>query len=163
MLADVVARRVKCSGPVAVIHPAPGSCTPERDAARSPAAPELTDENAKLARKDSGPVLLTDPHAHYRAQEEQRTQYPNSTVPTSMARPSTPSVDANADAANGALPQEQLSTVSTSASHSRTSGKPSLVPQEQLRECGRRRIREVDTAGVNDALRILDAQFGKHV
>ena len=75
MLADVVARRTKCSGPVAVINPAPGSITPERDAARSPAVPESQEllGSDQPDRKDT-PVLLTDPHAHFRAQEEQRAQ-----------------------------------------------------------------------------------------
>ena len=155
MLADVVARRVKCSGPVAVINPAPGSVTPEREAARSPAVPDLTGENAKQARKDSGPVLLTDP---YRVQEEPRMQS-SSSAPGSSAQLSSAG-------AQVALPQEKVPAPEASApplsAGPRASGKPSLVPQEQLRECGRRRIREVDTAGVNDALRILDAQFGKH-
>jgi len=36
---------------------------------------------------------------------------------------------------------------------------PQLVPQEILLECGRRRVREVHSSGVRDALRLLDAKF----
>lgn len=156
MLADVVARRVKCSGPVAVINPAPGTVTPERDAARSPAVPDLTADQAKQAHKDNGPVLLTDP---YRVHEEPRTRA-SSPAPGSSARLSSAG-------ASRELPQEQMPTPEISVPPPlplgpRKGDKPLLVPQEQLRECGRRRIREVDAAGVNDALRILDAQFGKH-
>lgn len=34
-----------------------------------------------------------------------------------------------------------------------------LVPQEVLLECGRRRMRQVNSAGVNEALRLLDVNF----
>jgi len=36
---------------------------------------------------------------------------------------------------------------------------PKLVPQEVLLECGRRTLRRVHTAGVGEALRLLDAKF----
>ncbi|KAH6917281.1 hypothetical protein BKA70DRAFT_329248 [Coprinopsis sp. MPI-PUGE-AT-0042] len=36
---------------------------------------------------------------------------------------------------------------------------PQLVPQEVLMECGRRRVREVHSEAVRDALRLLDAKF----
>lgn len=40
-----------------------------------------------------------------------------------------------------------------------TSPPPRLVPQEILLECGRRRVRQVHTDGVREALRMLDAKF----
>ncbi|KAJ8084127.1 hypothetical protein PM082_002894 [Marasmius tenuissimus] len=99
LLADVVARRSKCTGPRVVISPAPGTVTPERVA--SP------------ANGDSQAVLLTDPHAQYHKNERARS----------------------------------------------TSSPPQLVPQEILLKCGQERVREVQTAGVRDALRLLDAKF----
>ena len=144
MLADVVARRTKCSGPVAVIHPPPGAATPDREAARSPANLDFKASSSSSPmweerpnRKDDSPILLTDPHAHYKAQEQHRALY-GPTTPMGTA-PST----------------------SGAQGDSYSSPPPVLVPQEELRECGRRRIREVDAAGVRDALRILDAQFGR--
>ena len=145
MLADVVARRTKCSGPVAVIHPAPGDATPERDTAGSPLP---TDSQVKgnfiptrrqaTTGKDEGSILLTDPHAHYRAQEQQRAMIaPHSSITIDSSVPS-----------------------SIGSGRARASP-PSLVPQDELRECGRRRVREVDEAGVREALKILDAQFGR--
>lgn len=79
LLADVVARRSKCTGPDVVIEPAPGTFTPERG---------MTPANA-----------------------------------------------GDADV-------------------------PMLVPHEELLRCGRQRtLREVNAAGVKDALRLLDARF----
>ncbi|THV04835.1 hypothetical protein K435DRAFT_835116 [Dendrothele bispora CBS 962.96] len=101
LLADVVARRSKCTGPRVVISPAPGTVTPERVA--SPTAP-LTDTEA---------VLLTDPHAHYHEKERARS----------------------------------------------SESPPRLVPQEVLVKCGQDRVREVQAAGVRDALRLLDSKF----
>ena len=151
MLADVVARRTKCSGPIAVIHPAPGSVTPERDAARSLAAPESigVQDSERWQGKDSNPVLLTDPHAHFRAQEQQRTQNSEATF-------------FGEHSSNSAGPGSRGTISSALSLGPGAVGRPALVPQEELRECGRRRIREVDAAGVREALRILDAQFGKH-
>lgn len=141
MLADVVARRTKCSGPVAVIYPPPGAATPEREAARSPAIPDPKASTSSSSvwtgrpnRKDDSPILLTDPHAHYKVQEQHRALF----------GPPTPT-----------------GTTSNSSGPQGDSRPPVLVPQEELRECGRRHIREVDAAGVRDALRILDAQFGR--
>lgn len=148
MLADVVARRTKCSGPVTVIHPAPGTVTPERDAARSPAVPDVSRSanftnhaSEKPKRKDDSPVLLTDPHAHYKAQEQERSRYPVFSQP--------------------AVGSSTVASASGSSGGPGGSGPLVLVPQEELRECGRRLIREVDVAGVREALRILDAQFGR--
>lgn len=143
MLAEVVARRTKCSGPITVIHPAPGSVTPERDAARSPAVPD----GGRSHENNDAPVLLTDPHAHFRQQEEQRAQGVMS--PATVSQPPV-----------GVASSPQPGTNSVSAGS--PAPRPSLVPQDELRECGRRRIREVDAAGVREALKILDAQFGKH-
>ncbi|KAI0051719.1 hypothetical protein FA95DRAFT_197640 [Auriscalpium vulgare] len=70
LLADVVARRSKCTGPTVVISPALGSITPERsmspDNLRTPQVPELP------VNRDGHPVLLSDPHAHYRMKQEGR-------------------------------------------------------------------------------------------
>ncbi|KAF8078513.1 hypothetical protein FPV67DRAFT_1663241 [Lyophyllum atratum] len=68
LLAEVVARRSKCTGPRVVISPALGSITPER--ALSPGASNIPAEHE--------PVLLTDPHAHYREKERARSNGPPS-------------------------------------------------------------------------------------
>jgi hypothetical protein len=39
------------------------------------------------------------------------------------------------------------------------SSPPRLVPHEILLECGRKRLRQVRTDGVREALRLLDAKF----
>ncbi|KAK7463692.1 hypothetical protein VKT23_005631 [Stygiomarasmius scandens] len=104
LLADVVARRSKCTGPRVVISPAPGTVTPERMS--SPNVPHM-------AASESEAVLLTDPHAHYREKERARS----------------------------------------------TESPPRLVPQEILVKCGQDRVREVQAAGVRDALRLLDSKF----
>ncbi|KAJ3890289.1 hypothetical protein GG344DRAFT_49885 [Lentinula edodes] len=105
LLADVVARRSKCTGPRVVISPAPGSITPERIA-----SPDLL-VNSPEKSNDSEAVVLTDPHALFRKQE--------------MAR----------------------------------SSPPRLVPQEILMQCGQERLRQVQAAGVREALRLLDAKY----
>ncbi|KAF9044831.1 hypothetical protein BDZ89DRAFT_979954 [Hymenopellis radicata] len=89
LLADVVARRSKCTGPRVVISPAPGSITPERMS-----SPGLDHGQAS---KDRGVVNRSPP--------------------------------------------------------------PMLVPEEVLLRCGQKRMREVQAAGVRDALRLLDAKF----
>jgi hypothetical protein len=63
LLAEVVARRSKCTGPEVVISPALGLATPER--MLSPKLPSPSDDD---------PVLLTDPHAHYHEKERTRSQ-----------------------------------------------------------------------------------------
>lgn len=57
LLADVVARRSKCTGPRVVISPAPGAATPERVDSPTASLPQAT--------PDSQSILLTDPHTHY--------------------------------------------------------------------------------------------------
>lgn len=109
LLAEVVARRSKCTGPRVEICPAPGSITPERGI--SPLT--VQSQNPGQEEDSSQPVLLTDPHAHYH--EVQR------------GRVGTPSLQ--------------------------------LVPQDILIQCGRRRVREVQTDSVREALRLLDARF----
>ncbi|KAJ7235907.1 hypothetical protein B0H12DRAFT_1141074 [Mycena haematopus] len=59
MLADVVARRSKCTGPRVVLSPPP--------AASEPVAAGTNSEE---------PVLLTDPHAHFHEKERTRTSPP---------------------------------------------------------------------------------------
>ncbi|KAG6842571.1 hypothetical protein C0991_000097 [Blastosporella zonata] len=59
LLAEVVSRRSKCTGPRVVISPALGSITPERTT--SPPVSNLP--------AGQEPILLTDPHAHYREKE----------------------------------------------------------------------------------------------
>ncbi|KAI0271342.1 hypothetical protein BC834DRAFT_841030 [Gloeopeniophorella convolvens] len=67
LLAEVVARRSKCTGPTVVISPPPGSLTPER-----PASPADATETP-VAGVDDNAVLLSDPHAHYRMKEQERS------------------------------------------------------------------------------------------
>ena len=149
MLADVVARRTKCSGPVAVIHPAPGSLTPERGVIKN-LAPEnerKIQSSHEPEKGDNDSVLLSDPHALFRSQEKQRTH-----TPLKLTEPSSSLSPAPMSAGGPSTPVDNIP---------QASDRPALVPQEELRECGRRRIREVDAAGVREALRILDAQFGR--
>jgi YD repeat-containing protein len=149
MLADVVARRTKCTGPTTVIHPPPGSLTPERlssPCAGTSARTAYTNKRGEPGSSsslgygqgysaDNAPVLLTDPHARFH--EQQRTRTGNSSSATV------------ASGSEGGVASGNASPP------------PSLVPQEELRQCGRARLREVDAAGVREALRILDAQFGR--
>ncbi|OCH95757.1 hypothetical protein OBBRIDRAFT_787964 [Obba rivulosa] len=71
LLAEVVARRSKCTGPRVEISPAPGSITPERGL--EPAA-----MHAFVQEMDSQAVLLTDPHAQYHDQQQVRMTTPSS-------------------------------------------------------------------------------------
>ena len=66
LLAEVVARRSKCTGPRVEISPAPGSITPERDLSPGLGLP------AFIQQLDSQSIILTDPHAQYH--ERQRTR-----------------------------------------------------------------------------------------
>lgn len=137
MLAEVVARRTTCSGPINA-DPTPGSST--SSAMRTPAAAETRSHG-----ENGDSVLLTDPHAHFREQEEQRAQGVASPAAATLSDLGAPSG----------------TTLSSAVADN--SARPLLVPQDELRACGRRRIREVDAAGVREALKILDAQFGKQV
>ncbi|KAI0652196.1 hypothetical protein C8Q79DRAFT_896691 [Trametes meyenii] len=67
LLADVVARRTKCTGPRVEISPAPGAVTPERGV-----SPGISLPPSYTQQHDSQPILLTDPHAQYH--ERQRTR-----------------------------------------------------------------------------------------
>jgi hypothetical protein len=107
LLAEVVARRSKCSGPTVVISPPPGSITPER--ASSPVHPM----NGPSAGGDSDIILLSDPHANYHMKERERSAC--------------------------------LS--------------PNLVHEELVRCSRTRSVREVHTAGVREALALLDSRF----
>jgi hypothetical protein len=71
LLADVVARRSKCTGPRVVISPALGAATPER--VDSPPAKD------PQGAPDDQAILLTDPHAHYH--ENQMNSSPPKLVP----------------------------------------------------------------------------------
>jgi AP-1-like factor len=66
LLAEVVARRSKCTGPTVVISPPLGSLTPER-----PSSP-VPSRNPLSVGVDNDAVLLSDPHAHYRMKERER-------------------------------------------------------------------------------------------
>ena len=66
LLAEVVARRSKCTGPTVVISPPLGSLTPER-----PSSPVLSG-NLPAVGVDNNAILLSDPHAHYRMKERER-------------------------------------------------------------------------------------------
>lgn len=68
LLAEVVARRSKCTGSRVVISPALGSVTPDHKARRSPHEP--------ISASEDQPVLLTDPHEHFRQQQRQRESPP---------------------------------------------------------------------------------------
>lgn len=135
-----------------VVNPPLGSLTPERSEARSPAALDADHPRVPATRRDSEnlPVLLTDPHAHFRAQEEHRAIYSSPGEGGSVVLGTSPDATGLASAPTTAgdgqaPPLRQIA----------------LVPQDELRQCGRARLREVDAAGVKDALRILDAQFGR--
>ncbi|KAI0257607.1 hypothetical protein BJV78DRAFT_1163809 [Lactifluus subvellereus] len=65
LLAEVVARRSKCTGPTVVISPPPGSFTPER-----PSSP-IASKDAPVVGVDDDTVLLSDPHAHYHRKEKE--------------------------------------------------------------------------------------------
>ncbi|KAI0304934.1 hypothetical protein BC826DRAFT_1100691 [Russula brevipes] len=67
MLAEVVARRSKCTGPTVVISPPPGSFTPER--LSSPAA----SKDRPAAGVDDDVIILSDPHALYHMKERERS------------------------------------------------------------------------------------------
>ena len=73
LLADVVARRSKCTGPRVEISPAPGSITPEKGLSPKLSPPQLTGP-------DDQPVLLTDPHARYRESRQGSREGSASTV-----------------------------------------------------------------------------------
>jgi AP-1-like transcription factor len=73
LLAEVVARRSKCTGPEVVISPALGSVTPERI---------LSPKLLPLSNNDQ--VLLTDPHAHYHEKEQARSQSNGPSSPVLM-------------------------------------------------------------------------------
>ena len=105
MLADVVARRTKCSGPQARSEHSGDDCITV-----------LPSEAVRGDNDSDSPVLLIDPHAHYRKE---------------------------------------------SISHAPSQPPFTLVPEHVLMRCGRRHLREVDSAGVSEALRILDGQFGR--
>ncbi|KAI0639729.1 hypothetical protein C8Q77DRAFT_1152686 [Trametes polyzona] len=74
LLAEVVARRTKCTGPTVEISPAPGTITPERGL--SPGLPAYTQQ------QDSQPIILTDPHAQYH--ERQRTRANGASSPPQL-------------------------------------------------------------------------------
>ncbi|KAI9460928.1 hypothetical protein BJY52DRAFT_1261286 [Lactarius psammicola] len=66
LLAEVVARRSKCTGPTVVISPPLGSLTPER-----PSSP-VRSRNPPAVGVDNNAILLSDPHALYRMKEQER-------------------------------------------------------------------------------------------
>ncbi|KAH7883688.1 hypothetical protein F5I97DRAFT_1563674 [Phlebopus sp. FC_14] len=68
LLAEVVARRSKCTGSRVVISPAPGSVTPER-------LPESSHHNANTASMEQS-VLLTDPHEQFHQKQREHGSPP---------------------------------------------------------------------------------------
>ena len=135
LLAEVVARRVKCTGPRVEIFPAPGSITPER-----------------------GISPLTLPASF--PQEQQQRQQLNV---NRDARPGSSSGQQTMPSHHHFDMQSNGSGVPLVGDRERT-GAPSpslqLVPQEVLVQCGRQqRVREVHADAVRDALRLLDAKF----
>ncbi len=73
LLAEVVARRSKCTGPRVEISPAPGSITPERGI--SPLT--LPSHPSRQTEMNHQPVLLTDPHAQYHESQRGRVGLPS--------------------------------------------------------------------------------------
>lgn len=109
LLADVVARRSKCSGPTVVIEPALGSITPERSTTPATGVAHTSDA-----------ILLSDPHALFKEKQERGLGLVTRSPP------------------------------------------PRLVPHDELVACAQRRApRQVQAAGVREALEMLDAQFGQ--
>ncbi|KAI0080257.1 hypothetical protein K474DRAFT_1590235 [Panus rudis PR-1116 ss-1] len=80
LLAEVVARRSKCTGPRVEISPAPGAATPERDISPRLLPAPLGDH----PEADNQSVLLTDPHARYRERQRERVGIE---TPTGMTTP----------------------------------------------------------------------------
>ncbi|OSC99528.1 hypothetical protein PYCCODRAFT_1470225 [Trametes coccinea BRFM310] len=76
LLAEVVARRTKCTGPRVEISPAPGTITPERGLSPGVGLPSYTQQ------QDSQPIILTDPHAQYH--ERQRTRANGTSSPPQL-------------------------------------------------------------------------------
>ncbi|KAF7799017.1 hypothetical protein EIP86_010247 [Pleurotus ostreatoroseus] len=72
LLAEVVARRSKCTGPRVEICPAPGSITPERGISPLTIQPQLPGD-----MEVNQPVLLTDPHARYHGTQGPRDGTPS--------------------------------------------------------------------------------------
>ena len=68
LLAEVVARKSKCTGSRVVISPALGSGTPDHDA-------RLSHHEPTAAREDQS-VVLTDPHEHFHQKQRQQESPP---------------------------------------------------------------------------------------
>lgn len=68
LLAEVVARRSKCTGPRVEISPAPGTITPERGL-----SPSIPPSSLPRAEEDNQSIVLTDPHANYHAKQREFT------------------------------------------------------------------------------------------
>ena len=66
LLAEVVARRSKCTGPRVEITPAPGAITPERGLSPGLSLPPFAQPF------DSQSIILTDPHAQYHERQRSR-------------------------------------------------------------------------------------------
>lgn len=77
LLAEVVARRSKCTGPRVEITPAPGSITPERGITPPACLPPQTQRPGT----NHEPVLLRDPHAQYNERQRVRAGSPPQLVP----------------------------------------------------------------------------------
>ncbi|KAI0094979.1 hypothetical protein BDY19DRAFT_982296 [Irpex rosettiformis] len=136
LLAEVVARRVKCTGSRVEIFPAPGSITPER-----------------------GISPLTVPTAF--SQEQQQRQHMDVQVDTRPGSSSDQQIMSNH---HHHFSMQNNSSGLPMVGERERAGAPSpplqLVPQEVLVQCGRQqRVREVHADAVRDALRLLDAKF----
>lgn len=70
LLAEVVARRSKCTGSRVVISPALGSATPDLSNNK------LLCYHEPIPAKEDQSVLLTDPHEHFRQKQRQRESPP---------------------------------------------------------------------------------------
>lgn len=135
LLAEVVARRAKCTGPRVEIFPAPGSITPER-----------------------GISPLTLPTS-YSQQQQQTGMNINVNVSVDM-RPGSTGTQLLMPQPHHRLLNNTASSSTERERRMAVSPSLQLVPQEILVQCGRQqRVREVHADAVRDALRLLDAKF----
>ncbi|KAI0694882.1 hypothetical protein BC835DRAFT_1406363 [Cytidiella melzeri] len=138
LLAEVVARRAKCTGPRVEIFPAPGSITPERGI--SP----LTLANAFPQQQQQ------QQHSPVNVDMRSGSSGGQHAMPPPQDRPFSDMHSTSSGMLMG-MERERAAAASPSLQ---------LVPQEVLLQCGQqKRVREVYADAVSDALRLLDAKF----
>ena len=181
MLAEVVARRTKCIGPHVEIKPALGSLTPERHHTEEPtdsfeggsyrysatsssaSATSGSAVGASITISASASVGASSASSRAGAADASSTAATASSAsaPETTIRDddSQPILLVDPHAKYRERQQQQLQRPDVIGN--RSSPRPTLVPHEVLVECGRMRVREVDVAGVKEALRLLDGKFGR--